>query len=127
MYEALGDESTMVRRRLCENKIDERGVRWVPLFLGSVLHCCISRGAGVGFYDDISALYYMEDGISSLWFIYWGGGEVSDIRCCLDVVSLIRDVCQIITHGAGKMLGRLLNRHITKVPMTDSDIRAVVA
>ncbi len=52
--------------RLCENKIDERGVHWVPLFLFSLLHCCISQRVGVRFYDDISALYHMEDGISSL-------------------------------------------------------------
>lgn len=32
----------------------------------SLLHCCISQRVGVRFYDDISALYHMEDGISSL-------------------------------------------------------------
>jgi len=72
--------------RLCENKIDERGVRWVPPFLGSVLHCCIFQGAGVRFYDDISALYHMEDGISSHWILLFPVVG-SDVRCCLDVIS----------------------------------------
>lgn len=82
----MGDESTMVRRRLCENKIDERGVHWVPRFLGSLLHCCISQRVGVHFYDDISALYHMEDRISSHWILLFPVVG-SDVRCCSDVTS----------------------------------------
>ncbi len=98
-------------------------------FLCSLVLFCTAAflGERVWVSTMISRLYTIWKMGSRLTGFYFSPVVGSDVRCCLDVVSLIRDVCQIITHGAGKMLGRLLNRHITKVPMTDSDIRAVVA